>query len=38
MMDRDNETWLTHDARMRLRQGLEAAGFTAEDIGAAFAE
>jgi RNA polymerase sigma-70 factor (ECF subfamily) len=29
---------LTHDARKRLRQGLEAAGFTAEDIGAAFAE
>ena len=28
---------LTHDARKRLRQGLEAAGFTAEDIGAAFA-
>ena len=28
---------LTHDARNRLRQGLEAAGFTAEDIGAAFA-
>jgi RNA polymerase sigma-70 factor (ECF subfamily) len=29
---------LTHDGRKRLRQGLEAAGFTAEDIGAAFAE
>ena len=29
---------LTHDARKRLRQGLEAAGFTAEDIGTAFAE
>jgi RNA polymerase sigma-70 factor (ECF subfamily) len=29
---------LTHDARKRLRRGLEAAGFTAEDIGAAFAE
>ena len=29
---------LTHDARKRLRQGLEAAGFTAEDIGAAFAQ
>ena len=28
---------LTHDARKRLRQGLEAAGFTAEDIGTAFA-
>jgi RNA polymerase sigma-70 factor (ECF subfamily) len=28
---------LTHDARKRLRRGLEAAGFTAEDIGAAFA-
>jgi RNA polymerase sigma-70 factor (ECF subfamily) len=28
---------LTHDARKRLRQGLEAAGFTAEDIGAVFA-
>jgi RNA polymerase sigma-70 factor (ECF subfamily) len=27
---------LTHDARKRLRQGLEAAGFTAEDIGSAF--
>jgi RNA polymerase sigma-70 factor (ECF subfamily) len=27
---------LTHDARKRLRQGLEAAGFTAEDIGTAF--
>jgi DNA-directed RNA polymerase specialized sigma24 family protein len=27
---------LTHDARKRLRQGLETAGFTAEDIGAAF--
>jgi RNA polymerase sigma-70 factor (ECF subfamily) len=29
---------LTHDARKRLRRGLEAAGFTAEDIGGAFAE
>jgi len=29
---------LTHDARKRLRRGLEAAGFMAEDIGAAFAE
>jgi RNA polymerase sigma-70 factor (ECF subfamily) len=29
---------LTHDARKRLKQGLEAAGFTAEDVGAAFAE
>jgi RNA polymerase sigma-70 factor (ECF subfamily) len=29
---------LTHDARKRLKHGLEAAGFTAEDIGAAFAE
>jgi RNA polymerase sigma-70 factor (ECF subfamily) len=28
---------LTHDARKRLRQGLEAAGFTAENIGTAFA-
>jgi RNA polymerase sigma-70 factor (ECF subfamily) len=28
---------LTHDARKRLKQGLEAAGFSAEDIGAAFA-
>jgi RNA polymerase sigma-70 factor (ECF subfamily) len=28
---------LTHDARKRLRQGLEATGFTAEDLGAAFA-
>jgi RNA polymerase sigma-70 factor (ECF subfamily) len=28
---------LTHDARKRLRRGLEAAGFTAEDIRAAFA-
>jgi RNA polymerase sigma-70 factor (ECF subfamily) len=28
---------LTHDARKRLRRGLEAAGFTAEDVGAAFA-
>jgi RNA polymerase sigma-70 factor (ECF subfamily) len=28
---------LTHDARKRLRRGLEAAGFTAEDLGAAFA-
>jgi RNA polymerase sigma-70 factor (ECF subfamily) len=28
---------LTHDARKRLKQGLEAAGFTARDIGAAFA-
>jgi RNA polymerase sigma-70 factor (ECF subfamily) len=27
---------LTHDARKRLSQGLEAAGFTAEDIGTAF--
>jgi RNA polymerase sigma-70 factor (ECF subfamily) len=27
---------LTHDARKRLRQGLEAAGFTAENIGTAF--
>ena len=27
---------LTHDARKRLKRGLEAAGFTAEDIGAAF--
>jgi RNA polymerase sigma-70 factor (ECF subfamily) len=29
---------LTHDARKRLRQGLEAAGFSAEDVGAAFAQ
>jgi RNA polymerase sigma-70 factor (ECF subfamily) len=29
---------LTHDARKRLRRGLEAAGFTAEDVGAAFAD
>ena len=29
---------LTHDARKRLKRGLEAAGFTAEDIGTAFAE
>jgi RNA polymerase sigma-70 factor (ECF subfamily) len=28
---------LTHDARKRLKRGLELAGFTAEDIGAAFA-
>ena len=28
---------LTHDARKRLKQGLEAAGFAAEDIRAAFA-
>jgi RNA polymerase sigma-70 factor (ECF subfamily) len=28
---------LTHDARKRLKRGLEAAGFTAEDIRAAFA-
>jgi len=28
---------LTHDARKRLKRGLEAAGFTTEDIGAAFA-
>ena len=28
---------LTHDARKRLKRGLEAAGFTAEDLGAAFA-
>ena len=28
---------LTHDARKRLKRGLEAAGFTAEDIGAAWA-
>jgi RNA polymerase sigma-70 factor (ECF subfamily) len=28
---------LTHDARKRLKRGLEAAGFTAEDIGSAFA-
>jgi RNA polymerase sigma-70 factor, ECF subfamily len=28
---------LTHDARKRLKRGLEAAGFTAEDIGAAYA-
>ena len=28
---------LTHDARKRLKQGLEAAGFTAEDIGTVFA-
>jgi RNA polymerase sigma-70 factor (ECF subfamily) len=27
---------LTHDARNRLKRGLEAAGFTAEDISAAF--
>jgi RNA polymerase sigma-70 factor (ECF subfamily) len=27
---------LTHDARKRLRRGLEAAGFTADDIGTAF--
>ena len=29
---------LTHDARKRLKQGLEAAGFTAEDIRTAFAD
>jgi RNA polymerase sigma-70 factor (ECF subfamily) len=29
---------LTHDARKRLKQGLEAAGFDADDIQAAFAE
>jgi RNA polymerase sigma-70 factor (ECF subfamily) len=28
---------LTHDARKRLKRGLEMAGFTAEDIRAAFA-
>ena len=28
---------LTHDARKRLKRGLESAGFTAEDIGTAFA-
>ena len=28
---------LTHDARRRLKRGLEVAGFTAEDIGTAFA-
>ncbi len=28
---------LTHDARKQLKRGLEAAGFTAEDIGTAFA-
>jgi RNA polymerase sigma-70 factor (ECF subfamily) len=28
---------LTHDARKRLKQGLEMAGFGAEDIRAAFA-
>jgi RNA polymerase sigma-70 factor (ECF subfamily) len=28
---------LTHDARKRLKQGLEQAGFTAEDIRAALA-
>ena len=28
---------LTHDARRRLKRGLESAGFTAEDIGTAFA-
>ena len=28
---------LTHDARRRLKRGLEAAGVTAEDIGTAFA-
>jgi RNA polymerase sigma-70 factor, ECF subfamily len=28
---------LTHDARRRLKRGLEMAGFTAEDIGTAFA-
>jgi RNA polymerase sigma-70 factor, ECF subfamily len=28
---------LTHDARKRLKRGLETAGFTAEDIRAAFA-
>jgi RNA polymerase sigma-70 factor (ECF subfamily) len=28
---------LTHDARKRLKRGLEAAGFTADDVGAAFA-
>jgi RNA polymerase sigma-70 factor (ECF subfamily) len=28
---------LTHDARKRLKRGLEAAGFTAEDVDAAFA-
>jgi RNA polymerase sigma-70 factor (ECF subfamily) len=29
---------LTHDARKRLKRGLESAGFTAEDIRAALAE
>jgi RNA polymerase sigma-70 factor (ECF subfamily) len=29
---------LTHDARKRLKRGLEMAGYTAEDIRAAFAE
>ena len=28
---------LTHDARKRLRQGLEDAGYGAEDVQAAFA-
>jgi RNA polymerase sigma-70 factor, ECF subfamily len=28
---------LTHDARRRLKQGLESAGFTADDISTAFA-
>jgi RNA polymerase sigma-70 factor (ECF subfamily) len=28
---------LTHDARRRLKRGLESAGFTAEDIGTALA-
>jgi hypothetical protein len=32
-----SDTTLTHDARKRLKRGLEAAGFTAEDIRAAFA-
>jgi RNA polymerase sigma-70 factor (ECF subfamily) len=27
----------THDARKRLKQGLETAGFTAEDVRAVFA-
>lgn len=29
---------LTHDARKKLKQGLEAAGYSAEDIHAAFAQ
>ena len=29
---------LTHDARKRLKQGLEAAGYTAEDIRTAFTD